>query len=58
MREQQRQQRPTKFFDYNQPTGRCKVCCTISGWHCYDCGSDFCQNHFENHKDNNFCGKN
>jgi len=58
MREQQRQTRPTRYFDYNQPTGRCKVCSTLSGWHCYDCGGDFCQNHFEHHKDNHFCGKN
>jgi hypothetical protein len=58
MREQQKQPRPTRYFDYNQPTGRCKVCSTLSGWHCYDCGSDFCQNHFEHHKDNHFCEKN
>lgn len=58
MREQQKQPRATRYFDYNQPTGRCKVCSTLSGWHCYDCGGDFCQNHFEHHKDNHFCGKN
>ena len=58
MKEQQGRPRSTRYFDYNQPTGKCKVCSTISGWHCYDCGGDFCQNHFERHKNNRICKKN
>jgi hypothetical protein len=54
MREQQRQRRN---YDYNQPVARCKICYTISGWHCYDCDNDFCESHFERHKETDFCAK-
>jgi hypothetical protein len=33
------------------------VCYTLSGWHCYDCNNDFCETHFQNHKQNNLCVK-
>ncbi|MGD1835053.1 MAG: hypothetical protein ACPKPY_08520 [Nitrososphaeraceae archaeon] len=44
-----------KKYDYNKPLGKCMICYTISGWHCYDCGNDFCATHFHLHKENNSC---
>ena len=44
-----------KDYDHNNPVRRCSVCYTLSGWHCYDCGKDYCGQHFQAHKDNNQC---
>lgn len=44
-----------KDYDHNNPVRRCSVCYTLSGWHCYDCGKDYCDQHFQAHKDNNQC---
>ncbi|HEX6562426.1 MAG TPA: hypothetical protein VF016_10425 [Nitrososphaera sp.] len=44
-----------KDYDYNKPIGKCVVCYTLSGWHCYECGNDFCQTHYYEHKDRNQC---
>lgn len=44
-----------KDYDYNKPIGKCMVCYTLSGWHCYECGNDFCQAHYHEHKDRNQC---
>ncbi len=44
-----------KHYDYNKPIGKCVVCYTLSGWHCGDCNNDFCQAHFQAHKENNEC---
>ena len=45
----------SKHYDYNKPIGKCVVCYTLSGWHCGDCNHDFCQSHFQAHKENNEC---
>lgn len=62
MKAQPRQQKqssvkPRKDFDYNKPIGKCVVCYTLSGWHCCDCNGDFCQIHFQDHKEKNLCMK-
>jgi hypothetical protein len=44
-----------KDYDYNKPIGKCMICYTISGWHCYECDNDFCQMHFQDHKQKNLC---
>ena len=44
-----------KNYDYNKPIGKCVICYTLSGWHCYDCDNDFCQTHFEDHKEKQLC---
>ena len=55
----QRQQRSNNksrsHYDYNKPISKCVVCYVLSGWHCYDCGHDFCSDHFQKHKENNEC---
>jgi hypothetical protein len=53
--QKQSPQKSRKDYDYNKPIGRCKVCYTLSGWHCYDCGNDFCQSHYHDHKEKNLC---
>lgn len=60
MKPQPRQQKqssskPRKDYDYNKPIGKCVVCYTLSGWHCYDCDNDFCQMHFADHKEKDLC---
>ncbi len=60
MKPQPRQQKPSsakprKDYDYNKPIRKCVVCYTLSGWHCYDCDNDFCQMHFQDHKQKNLC---
>jgi hypothetical protein len=57
-----KQQRQPKFkgkknFDYNMPFRKCTTCYTISAWHCYDCGADFCESHFQDHKERKLCAK-
>jgi len=49
------QKSKNKNFDYNKPIGKCMICYTLSGWHCYDCGHDYCQSHFHIHKESNQC---
>ncbi|MEM2140810.1 MAG: hypothetical protein QXJ74_07205 [Nitrososphaera sp.] len=49
------QKKPRKDYDYNKPVGKCVVCYTLSGWHCDDCGNDYCQSHFYDHKEKNQC---
>ena len=49
------QKKPRKDYDYNKPIGKCVVCYTLSGWHCDDCGNDYCQSHFYDHKEKNQC---
>jgi hypothetical protein len=49
------QKSKNKNFDYNKPVGKCMICYTLSGWHCYDCGNDYCQSHFHTHKEKNQC---
>ena len=60
MKPQPRQQKPPsakprKNYDYNKPIRKCVVCYTLSGWHCDDCDNDFCQMHFQDHKQKNLC---
>lgn len=47
--------KPRKDYDHNTPVKKCLVCYTLSGWHCYECNNDFCQAHFYDHKDKNYC---
>lgn len=58
----QKQQKPSNKsrsnFDYNKPISKCIVCHILSGWHCYDCDNDFCQDHFNHHKQNDTCVSN
>jgi hypothetical protein len=54
-RPQKQTTKPRKDFDYNKPIGKCMICYTLSGWHCYDCNNDFCQTHFQDHKEKNLC---
>ena len=42
-------------FDYNNPTRKCSVCYTLSGWHCYTCDGDFCDLHFHDEKHKKLC---
>ncbi|MEM2856830.1 MAG: hypothetical protein QW416_07005 [Candidatus Nitrosocaldaceae archaeon] len=42
-------------FDYNKPISVCSTCYTLGQWHCYDCGKNFCAEHYKTHKDNNQC---
>ncbi|MFQ5920461.1 MAG: hypothetical protein ACE5JV_00400 [Nitrososphaerales archaeon] len=42
-------------YDYNKPVAVCITCSTLASWHCYDCGKDFCPEHFNAHKANNMC---
>jgi hypothetical protein len=53
--EQQKPVKPRKDYDYNKPIGKCVVCYTLSDWHCYDCNNDFCEVHFQDHKQKNLC---
>ena len=58
MKPQPRPQKTTssrKDYDYNKPSGKCVICYTLSGWHCYECGNDYCESHFRDHKEKNLC---
>ncbi|MCS6767500.1 MAG: hypothetical protein RMJ59_01180 [Candidatus Nitrosocaldus sp.] len=39
-----------RYLDYNKPVAVCSTCFTIGKWHCYECGRDFCVEHFHAHK--------
>lgn len=39
-----------RYLDYNKPVAVCSTCFTIGKWHCYECGRDFCVEHFHVHK--------
>jgi hypothetical protein len=55
--EHQKSIKPRKDYDYNKPIGRCVVCYTLSDRHCYDCNNDFCEGHFQDHKQKDICKK-
>ncbi len=42
-------------YDFNKPVATCITCSTLAGWHCYECGKDFCMEHYNAHKQNNSC---
>ena len=54
---QQKPLKPARNFDFNKPVNTCIICYTLSGWHCYECGNDFCEAHFHTHKEKNLCTK-
>ena len=63
MRQQQKRvqkariDKQNKEFDYNKPISKCNICYTLCGWHCYECETDFCQDHFVQHKEKGLCKK-
>ena len=63
MRQQQKRVQKARFdkqnkeFDYNKPISKCNICYTLCGWHCYECETDFCQDHFVQHKERGLCKK-
>lgn len=42
-------------YDYNKPVAVCTTCSTLASWHCYECGKDFCIEHYNKHKADNSC---